>query len=175
MNRKFADLRQAPDLDPRVLHYDVVGLPQAVVEIGPGARRKTKGDLVLAEPGFIWALFFFPSRWYTITSVHDARGALVAHHVDLCVPPEERDGVLSFLDLKLDLIIRPDGTASWLDHDDYQREVEAGAISVPWQQAVSDTVAALDRERAAGLFPPALVQRFCPRPSRSRYASRYGS
>lgn len=56
-------------------------------------------------PGFTWALFFFPGRWCTISTIHDGRGALVAHHLDICRPAEDRDGVLSFLDLKLDLLM----------------------------------------------------------------------
>jgi hypothetical protein len=52
LNRKFADLRHAKDLDPRVIRYDASALPQAVVVIWPRASRKTKGGVVLAEPGF---------------------------------------------------------------------------------------------------------------------------
>jgi len=162
LNRKFADLRHAQDLDPRVLRYEAAALPQAVVAIGPGGRPKTKGGLVLAEPGFTWALFFFPRRWYTITTAYDRRGSLVAHHVDLCVPPEECEGMLSFVDLKLDLLIRADGGAAWLDHDDYRVEVDAGTIPPAWQQAVAETMAVIDRERGTGAFPPPAVARYRP-------------
>jgi predicted RNA-binding protein associated with RNAse of E/G family len=162
LNRKFADLRHAPDLDPRLIRYDPAALPQAVVEIGSKASVKTKDGAVLAEPGFTWAMFLFPGGWYTIESVYDARGRLVAHHVDLCVPPEERDGMLSFLDLKLDLLIRPNGEAAWLDQDEYAREIEAGTIPPPWQRAVAETVATIDRERQAGTFPPPEVGAYRP-------------
>jgi predicted RNA-binding protein associated with RNAse of E/G family len=162
LNRKFADLRHAPDLDPRVLGYDPTKLPQAVVAVGPSARRKTKGGVVLAEPGFVWAVFFFPGHWYSITSVYDARAALVAHHVDLCAPSEERDGMLSCLDLKLDLLVQPDGGRSWLDQDDYDREVAAGTISTAWQEAVAQTVEALERDCRASVFPPASVSQYRP-------------
>jgi predicted RNA-binding protein associated with RNAse of E/G family len=162
LNRKFADLRHAPELDPRLLRYDPAALPQAVVAIGPKARVKTKGGAVLAEPGFTWAMFLIPERWYAIESVYDARGQLVAHHVDLCVPPEERDGMLSFLDLKLDLLIQPNGEAAWLDQDEYVREIEAGTIPPPWQRAVAETVATIDRERHAGTFPPPEVGAYRP-------------
>jgi len=162
LNRKFADLRHAPELDPRLVHYDAAALPQAVVGIGPKAQVKTKGGVVLAEPGFTWAMFFFPRRWHAIESVYDARGQLVAHHVDLCLPPEERDGMLSFLDLKLDLLIEPNGQSAWLDQDEYAREIEAGTIPPPWQREVAETVAALDRGRRAGTFPPPEVGAYHP-------------
>jgi len=164
LNRKFADLRHSPRLDPRVLSYDAAALPQAVVAIGPRAQRKTKGGVVLAEPGFTWAMFLFPSRWYAVESVFDRSGSLVAHHVDICRPLEETDGMLSFLDLKLDLLIRADGEASWLDQDEYEAEVNSGAVPPPWQKSVSETAAALDRERACGTFPPGVIQRFRPPP-----------
>ena len=162
LNRKFADLRHAPELDPRVLEYDPSGLPQSVVSLGPAARRKTKGGLVLAEAGFTWALFFFPGEWYSITSVYETHGELVGHHVDLCVPAEERDGVLSFLDLKLDLLIQPDGGRAWLDQDDYDREMAAGTITAEWQAAVAQARAMLDRACGAGVFPPPAVARYRP-------------
>ena len=162
LNRKFADLRHARDLDPRVLRYDASALPQAVVAIGPRATRKTKGGVVLAEPGFTWALFFFPGRWYAVQSIYDPSGSLVAHHVDICRPCEETDGMLSFLDLKLDLLIRADGEARWLDQDEYQAEIDGGTISPAWQKSVSETSATLDRERARGAFPPDAIRRFRP-------------
>jgi len=162
LNRKFADLRHAPELDPRLLDYDPTRHPQAVVAIGPAASQKTKGGVVIAAPGFTWALSFFPDRWYSIASVYDAQGVFVAHHVVLCVPPEERDGMLSFLDLKLDLLMHPDGTWSWLDHDDYAREVAAGTISTAWQQVVAETMAALDRDCHARVFPPPAVTGYRP-------------
>ena len=162
LNRKFGDLRHAPELDPRLLDYDPSRLPQAIVAIGPAARRKTKGGVIIAAPGFTWALSFFPGHWYTIASVYDARARLVAHHVDLCVPPEEHDGMLSFLDLKLDLLMHPDGAWSWLDQDDYDREVAAGTISSAWQGAVAETVAALDRDCHARVFPPPPVAQYRP-------------
>jgi predicted RNA-binding protein associated with RNAse of E/G family len=72
------------------------------------------------------------------------------------------DGMLSFLDLKLDLLIRADRESSWLDQEDYQAEVDSGAISPAWQKSVSDTAAALDRERARGAFPPDVIRSFRP-------------
>jgi predicted RNA-binding protein associated with RNAse of E/G family len=162
LNRKFADLRHAPELDPRLIAYDPSGIPQAVVAMGPAARSKTKGGLIIAAPGFTWALSFFPGCWYSIASVFDEQALLVAHHVDLCVPPEPYLGMLSFVDLKLDLLMHPDGAWSWLDQEDYDQEVAAGTISPAWQWAVAETVAALDRECRAQAFPPAAVAEFRP-------------
>ena len=162
LNRKFADLRHAPDLDPRLVDYDPSRLPQAVVAMGPAARPKSKGGLLIAAPGFTWALSFWPGRWYSIASAYDAQALLVAHHVDLCVPPEEHGGVLSFVDLKLDLLMHPDGTWTWLDQEDYDREVAAGTISTAWQRAVAETVETLDRDCRAGVFPPPAVATYRP-------------
>jgi len=170
LNRKFADLRHSPRLDPRVLRYDAAALPQAVVAIGPRAQRRTKGGVVLAEPGFTWAIFLFPTQWYAVESVYDQRGDLVAHHIDICRPLDETDGMLSFLDLKLDLLIRADGEASWLDQDEDQAEVDAGTISAAWQKKVGETAAALDSERARGTFPPGAIRSFRP-PGPARPAS----
>jgi predicted RNA-binding protein associated with RNAse of E/G family len=164
LNRKFADLRHAPDLDPTLLRYDPGTRPQSAVALGPRAREKTKGGVVLARPGFTWAVSFFPGLWYSITSAYDGDGRLVGHHVDLCAPAEERDGMLSFLDLKLDLLILPDGRGVWLDQDEYEQEIAAGTIGAEWQRAVDAAVARLDGEWRAGRFPPPEVAQY--RPSR---------
>ena len=162
LNRKYADLRHAPRLDPELLRYDPGTLPQAVARLGPGCRRKTKGGIVLGDPGFTWAVFLFPGRWHALTSIFDPTGGLVAHYVDVATPPEERDGVLSFLDLKLDLLVPAGGEDRWLDREDYEGEVREGRVPLAWQEAVDDAVAWLTRERAAGRFPPPEVRAFRP-------------
>ena len=60
LNRKFADLRHAPQLDPRLLSYDQEASPQAVVAIGPEARPRRKAGTLVAAPGFTVALFLGP-------------------------------------------------------------------------------------------------------------------
>ena len=162
LNRKYADLRQSPQLDPRPVRYDAAALPQSIVRLGPACRRKVKGGAVLALPGYTWSLFFFPGEWYTLTSVHDLGGHLVAHHVDLATPCEEKGCILSFLDLKLDLLIPARGPVVWLDRDEYEEEVEAGTISKDWQRRVAEAVEAIDRAHAALRFPPAAVTAFEP-------------
>jgi predicted RNA-binding protein associated with RNAse of E/G family len=86
----------------------------------------------------------------------------------VCVPPEERDGVLAFLDLKLDLLIRPDSQAEWLDQDEYTREVEASTISASWQRSVEETMEALDRARRSSEFHPTSVAQYRPPRAPSR-------
>jgi hypothetical protein len=160
LNRKFADLRHAPRLDPHVLSYDPRSRPQSLIRLGPGSRRKVKGGVILAEPGFTWALFLFPRCWYVLTSVFDRQRQLVGHHVDLCLPPEEKDGVLSYLDLKLDLVLPAAGTGVWVDRDHLALEIEAGTVSPAWLRRIEQTAAEIDRDRARGTFPPEVVRRF---------------
>jgi predicted RNA-binding protein associated with RNAse of E/G family len=162
LNRKYADFRHAPGLDPGLMRYDPGSLPQAVARLGPACRRTMKGGLVLAEPGYTWALFLFPDCWYALTSIFDRHGRLVAHHVDMATPPEERGGVLSFLDLKLDFLLPAEGEDRWVDREDYEAEVGEGRVPPAWQAAVEGTVASLTRERAAGRFPPPEVRGFRP-------------
>jgi predicted RNA-binding protein associated with RNAse of E/G family len=122
--------------------------------IGPRAQHKAKGGVMLAEPDFTWAMCLFPGRLYAVESIFDRSRVFVADSVDICRPFEETDGMLSFLDLKHDLLVRADGSASWLDQDEYQVEIDAGTISTAWQKEVAEAAAALDLERARGAFPP---------------------
>src|SRR5207244_2728609 len=109
LNRKFADFRHAPALDPRILSHDPDRLPQTWARVGPDAATKVKGGLVLAEPGWLWAAFFFPDRWYSVMRIFDAARHHVADHIDIARPAEPVDNMPSFLDLKLDLVLGADG------------------------------------------------------------------
>jgi predicted RNA-binding protein associated with RNAse of E/G family len=164
LNRKYADFRHAPRLDAGLVRYDPRTPPQAVARLGPACVRKTKGGLVLAEPGYTWALFLFPGAWYALTAIFDRDGHPVADHVDVATPPEEHEGMLSFVDLKLDLLIPAAGEDRWVDREDYEGEIRAGRVPAAWQAAVDGTVALLTRERAAGRFPPPEVRAFRPPP-----------
>jgi hypothetical protein len=66
-----------------------------------------------------------------------------------------------------------DGKAPWLDQEDYEDEVAAGTIPPAWQKSVSDTVAALDCERAAGDFPPDVIQNFRPGPPLHKWSVKH--
>ena len=140
INRKYADLRHAPSLDPQLVRYDPGARPQSVVRLGPAAARKVKGGIRLGEPGWTWTSFLYADRWYAIVSVFDATGRKVADHVDVARPAEERDGCWSFLDLKLDLILPVAGEGRWVDHDDYAAELDAGTIPPEWESEVARTV-----------------------------------
>jgi predicted RNA-binding protein associated with RNAse of E/G family len=164
LNRKYADLRHSPRLDARLVRYEPEALPQAVLSLGPACARKVKGGVVLSEPGFTYALFLAPGRWYVVTSIFDRERQLVAHHVDIACPPEEEDGMLSFLDLKLDLILPVSGEAVWVDRDHYAEEVAAGTIPPEWQRRVEETVRELERARRERTFPPPEVRGFRPEP-----------
>ncbi len=165
LTRKYADLRHAPALDPRLLRYDPARVPQAVLRLGRGCTPRTKGGLPVAAPGYTWALAFFPGRWYAVTAVYDPAARLVGYLVDIATPAEEHEGYLSVLDLKLDLVIPAVGEARWVDREQLEAEVRAGRVPEAWQRAIAHTVAWLDAERRHGAFPPPELRAFRPEPA----------
>lgn len=62
---------------------------------------------------------YYPGRGYAIWQVEDADGSLKGWYCNISTPVVEHDGVLSFNDLLLDLLVYPDGRYAVLDRDEF--------------------------------------------------------
>ena len=64
---------------------------------------------------------YYLDRWYNIFEIHDREsGALKGWYCNVGFPAvQEAPGVISFVDLALDLWVSPDGTQKVLDEDEF--------------------------------------------------------
>ena len=64
---------------------------------------------------------YYTDRWYNIFEIHDRDdAALKGWYCNIGKPAiEEEPGVLSYIDLALDLWVAPDGTQTVLDEDEF--------------------------------------------------------
>jgi hypothetical protein len=64
---------------------------------------------------------YFTNRWYNIFEIHDRDDdRLKAWYCNVTTPAEISPGVISYVDLALDLLVYPDGKQLVLDQDEFQ-------------------------------------------------------
>ncbi len=78
---------------------------------------------------------YYTDRWYNIFEIHGADGALKGWYCNVGKPAvEEGEGVISYVDLALDLWVSADGTQTVLDEEEFaaldlDAETRARALS----------------------------------------------
>ena len=71
-----------------------------------------KGDLFIET--------YYSDRWYNIYEIHDHKDdTLKGWYCNVSYPAEFTNGLVTFRDLALDLLVYPDGRQIVLDHDEF--------------------------------------------------------
>lgn len=77
---------------------------------------------ILIQPGDSFREVFYTDRWYNIFEIHDREdGRLKGWYCNIGRPAvEEQPGLISYIDLALDLWVAPDGTQTVLDREEFE-------------------------------------------------------
>ena len=76
---------------------------------------------------------YFFERWYNIFEIHDRTDdRLKGWYCNVCSPAVEKDGLLMYRDLALDLLVFPNGSQLVLDEDEF-----AALIISPTEQKMA--------------------------------------
>jgi hypothetical protein len=63
---------------------------------------------------------FFADRWFNIFEIHDREDDhLKGWYCDICKPAKIEETMIKYVDLKIDLIVYPDGSDDVLDEDEF--------------------------------------------------------
>lgn len=77
-------------------------------------------EIVLKEGDRFIETFYF-DRWYNIFEIHsNSDDRLKAYYCNIGYPAVLADGEVSYRDLALDLLVRPDGRETVLDMDEFE-------------------------------------------------------
>lgn len=94
---------------------------------------------------------FYPGQWYSLFQFLQADGSVRLEYVNINLPPTLNGSELSFIDLDVDLLIRPDGTYSILDEDEFQTNAELfnypGEIKTGVHRTVAELVEMIKTDR----------------------------
>jgi hypothetical protein len=93
-----------------------------------------------------------PGRGYAIWQVEQPGGAIKAWYCNISTPVVERDGVLSFEDLLLDVMVYPDGRYTVLDRDEFTAARREGLPDV--QAALAERALAEVLDLVQAVAPP---------------------
>jgi hypothetical protein len=107
--------------------------------------RTCNGVELLARTGA--EQWFFPDRWFSLLRFITEDDRTVGYYVNFSHPLAQlRQNYYRDLDLELDLWLDPDGTATELDRDEYDAEIEQARMEPAW---VDEVNAALGRVSGA--------------------------
>jgi uncharacterized protein len=89
---------------------------------------------VVFKTGDRFVEYYYTDRWYNIFAVHDRDdGKLKGWYCNIGQPAVSEDGIVSYIDLALDLWVSTSGQQSILDEDEFEalnleQELRAGAL-----------------------------------------------
>jgi protein associated with RNAse G/E len=86
--------------------------------------------------------WFFPDRWYSLLRFRTRNNQTVGYYVNFSLPLTElRKNYYRDVDLELDLWVEPDGTATILDQDEFQLEIDQERLCDDWVRSVNQSLA----------------------------------
>jgi|ERR1044072_466967 protein associated with RNAse G/E len=77
------------------------------------------------EAGTLSTEFFWTDRWYSVYRFQAPDGQLLKFYCNINTPPTLESGLLTFIDLDVDVLVQPDYTFKVLDEDEFERHAEA--------------------------------------------------
>lgn len=89
---------------------------------------------VVFKMGDRFVEYYYTDRWYNIFAIHDREdGKIKGWYCNIGKPVVIEDGVVSYVDLALDLWVSRDGQQTVLDEDEFEKleineELKAGAL-----------------------------------------------
>lgn len=122
---------------------------------GPEVEVGNKRVLDTGAP-IIW--FVFPDAWHDIGRFHLRDGSFTGWYTNLCKPVQIDGDRWIGNDVFLDLWQFPDGTAQWLDEDEYAEAIKKGLIDSPLKKQVQNQRALIELQVAQDAWPPAIAK-----------------
>ncbi len=116
---------------------------------------------VVLETGSEVIWFTFPGAWHDIGLFHRADGSFSGTYANILTPCVfEEGGVWRTTDLFLDIWIDPSGELLVLDEDELEEAEAKGWVDPDAARRARDEITRLSAKAAAGLWPPAVVERW---------------
>lgn len=97
--------------------------------------------------------FFWTDRWYSVYRFETPEGRLLRFYCNVNTPASLESGVLSFVDLDVDILVNPDYSYTILDEDEFALHAELYGYPVTFRQNVRQALAELIRLIDSRQFP----------------------
>lgn len=106
-------------------------------EIGPHSQRLD------FYPGDHTVEFYTADRWYNVYAVFSPAGDPRGYYCNLATPPRRDGDEITYIDLDIDVLVRPDGGYVVLDEDEYAERVRRFGYPPDVQASVAAALAEL--------------------------------
>ena len=97
--------------------------------------------------------FFWTDRWYSVFRFQTGDGRLLKFYCNVNTPARLDAGVLSFVDLDVDVLVEPDYTYAVLDEDEFELHAELYAYPQSYRENVRRALDELLRLIDSRRFP----------------------
>lgn len=131
--------------------------PPLLEFVGEFDREVVHSDLGLIRRGTVSYEYYWTDRWYNVFRFHEPEGELKYFYCNINTPPAFKDGSLDYVDLDIDLLVRPDYSVTILDEHEFEENAELfgipGDVKDRARQCVDELMGMIDRRE----FPFALA------------------
>lgn len=137
---------ERPLVEVRSLRFD-----RSVKRVWRASLARLEGELIVLEGVFEEEVrhpllgviragthsteFFWTNRWYSVFRFREPSGPLRNFYGNLNTPPRLEGGVLSFVDLDIDVLVRPDFAYTILDEEEFEQHSEQFKYSSEFRQS----------------------------------------
>jgi uncharacterized protein len=97
--------------------------------------------------------YFWTDRWYSVYRFQTPDGRLLRFYCNINTPARLASGVLSFVDLDVDVLVEPDFSYRVLDEDEFERHAELYGYPESYRERVAQALAELVRLIGSRQFP----------------------
>ena len=92
------------------------------------------------EAGTLSTEFFWTDRWYSVFRFQAPGGRLLKFYCNINTPPTLDSGVLTFVDLDVDVLVQPDHSFQVLDEDEFERHAQLYAYPASYHIKVKEAL-----------------------------------
>jgi uncharacterized protein len=124
-----------------------------LVMLGVFSERIEHSQLGVIVPGTLSYEYYWLDRWYNVFRFHSPGGALRNYYCNINMPPKFEDGVLSYIDLDIDIYVSPQLEISVWDMDEFEENTARYAYPAEIVRKVIATVEELKQLIEAKQFP----------------------
>jgi len=97
--------------------------------------------------------YFWTERWYSVFRFQSPAGRLLRFYCNINTPARLESGILSFVDLDVDVLVDPDYSYTVLDEDEFDLHAELYGYPPSYRENVSHALAELFRLIETRQFP----------------------
>jgi protein associated with RNAse G/E len=112
------------------------------------------------EAGTLSTEFFWTDRWYNVFRFRTPAGRLLKFYCNLNTPPRLEAGILSYVDLDVDVLVEPDYSYTVLDLEEFERHADVYGYPPLYRTRVRESLEELLQLVRAREFPFHLNSKF---------------